>query len=242
MAENPCDLSHLTSEEDGCEVQMSGTGTMAYIFNMADLKTPPTYDETNPSYFTDTAFDTTGFEEGKGAYKVELRNDANNIQPASVKAKKGFNQVATLVTDIISPVASKFMARLNNINHIGVLIETGTGEYYAMVNPQKKGTLEIAGDTGTASSDDSGYTMTYTQWDSAPLRYYKGTVAIAGKSPDIPTPTVQPALLNEKGDYVLVEQADKYIALEKDHRAISCKKPPIALIRMAKTPSKTLYN
>lgn len=184
MAEsvNPCDLSHLTSEEDGCEVQMSGTGTMAYIFNAADLKTTPTYDPDNQSYFATTSFDSTGFKSGKGAYKVELRNDANNIQPASVKAKKGFNQVATLVTDIISPVASRFMARLNNINHIGVLLETGTGEYYVMFNPQKKGTLEIAGDTGTASTDDSGYTMTYTQWDSAPLRYYKGTVAVVGEN------------------------------------------------------------
>lgn len=179
---NECDLSHLTSEDDGCVEQMSGTGTMAYFINMADLANLPQYDEENPSYFATDSFDTTAFKAGKGAYKVELRNDANNIQPASVAAKKGFNQVATLVTDIISPVASKFFRRANNLNHIAILIDTGTGEYYALCNPQKKGTLEIAGDTGTASSDESGYTITYTQWNIYPLSYYKGAIAIAGET------------------------------------------------------------
>lgn len=182
MAAEDCDLSHLTSEDDGCVEQLSGTGTMAYFINMADLETEPEFDEDNPAYFVSTAFDTTAFKAGKGAYKVELRNDANNVQPASVAAKKGFNQVATLVTDIISPVASKFMRRANNINHIAILIATGSGEYYALCNPQKKGTMEITGDTGTASSDESGYTITYTQWNKYPLTYYKGTVAVAGES------------------------------------------------------------
>lgn len=183
MAEvNPCDLSHLTSEEDGCEVQVSGTGTMAYIINMADLKTKPSRDETNSVYFAVTSFDATAFKEAKGAYKVELRNDANNLKPESVKSKKGYNQVATIVTDILSPVSSSFMARLNNISHIAVLIETGTGEYYVMCNPDKKSTLQVSGDTGTASSDDSGYTLTNTQWSPNPIDYYKGTIKLFGEA------------------------------------------------------------
>lgn len=182
MAVNPCDLSHLTSADDGCVEQLSGTGTMAYFINMADMKTMPTFDKDNPAYFIDTAFDQSAFKEGKGAFKVELRNDANNIKPTSVKTKKGFNQVTTIVIDIISAISAKFMRNVNNINHIAILLETGTDEFYVLCNPQKKGTLQIEGDTGTQSSDDSGYTFTYTQWQIYPLCYYKGTVAIAGEA------------------------------------------------------------
>lgn len=182
MAANDCDLSHLTSEDDGCVEQLSGTGTMAYFFNAHDLLVTPERDEDDPAYYASTSFDKSAFKEGKGCYKVELRNDANNIQTASVATKKGFIQTGTLVTDILSSVASRFMRRLNNINHKGCLIETGTGEYYVIFNPQKKNTIEIAGDTGTASSDESGFTATINQWSTYPYDKYKGAVAIAGET------------------------------------------------------------
>lgn len=140
-----------------CTENFAGLASTAYIFLKKDLVKPL---ENEGSIFYLNA---DSFKDGKGLFKLELKEEANNIVGESQKKRGGFKQTGTLVIEVVNSAVSELMRALNNLDWCLVI---GDGEQFQiMYNKTNKMSIDAGGlktETGSASSDDRIATLTFT--------------------------------------------------------------------------------
>lgn len=135
------------NQDAQCMEQLAGTGSTAYLFIKSDLSAALTR-ELN-------TYSTPAFASGKGLYKVECKEQAQQIQGESLGRRKGFKQTFNFVLDAVNPETAKLSRAINNLN-VGIIVKDGDNSQI-MYSPDRNITIDSGGiksDTGTKAEDD----------------------------------------------------------------------------------------
>ena len=133
--------------ENECLENLAGLGSDVYIGLKSELK--------SPLAATDNLYGTLEFESGKGLYKVQCKDDSQQIQGSSLGYRKGFELTCTFVVDSVNPAASKLARAINN-RDIFIIAKDGTYSQI-MYDPDRKVKFDSGGiktDTGAKPEDD----------------------------------------------------------------------------------------
>ena len=145
-----CPQMRHISNDDQCLENYAGLGATAYFFLVDDIDKSALV-ATQETY----AWTATTFKEGKGFYKVELRENSQSFTGESQGKRKGFKITGQLIIEVVNEAVSELLRALNN-REFGIIL--GDGEkYQIMYSPSKKVTLEsgaLKTETGASSSDD----------------------------------------------------------------------------------------
>lgn len=85
--------------ENECLENRAGVGVTVYLGLKSELSAPLTA--------TENMYSTPSFQAGKGLYKVECKDDTNQIQGSSLGYRKGFELTFTFAIDSVNPAAGK---------------------------------------------------------------------------------------------------------------------------------------
>lgn len=133
--------------DDECLENLAGLGTDIYIGLKSELSDPLTA--------TDNLYSTPQFTSGKGLYKVQCKDDAQQIQGSSLGYRKGFELTCNFVVDSVNPAAGKLARAINNRD---IFIIAKDGNYsQIMYDPSRKVKFDSGGittDTGTTPDSD----------------------------------------------------------------------------------------
>lgn len=143
----PTLLDVLSSED--CMENLAGLGTDVYVGLKEDLTAPLT--------LTDNEYNTPAFKSGTGLYKVQCKEDSQQIQGSSLGRRKGFELTCNFVIESVNKLSSKLGRALNNLDILIIAVEPDGSGSQIMYDPNRKVTFDnggIASDTGAASSDD----------------------------------------------------------------------------------------
>lgn len=147
--------------DDQCLENLAGLGTDVYIGLKGDLSTPMTA--------TENEYSTPVFASGKGLYKLQCKDDSQQIQGSSLGERKGFELTCTLVIDSVNASISKLMRAINNRD---VFIITKDGDVSQILyDPHRKITKDsgaLKTDTGAKADDDRVSTIELKQ---SPVNY-----------------------------------------------------------------------
>lgn len=189
-----CDFADQTAASS-CGESMAGISTTVYIGFKNDLKGD--YPKLKVPGADDQSFalgeyakieDSPGFvfKEGKHFFKWEFDTESGQLTSSSAGQQKGFTQTFTFLMKNMTPELSALMRNLNNRKDIFFLFPE-EDHYVAIYDPDRNVNIAdggIAYDSGKASTDDSGTTVTVTLPTRLPKTYYFGTVstvpAVAG--------------------------------------------------------------
>ena len=142
-------MRHI-SNDDQCLENYAGLGATAYFFLVDDIDKSALVADKETYAWTATTF-----KEGKGFYKVELRENSQSFTGESQGKRKGFKITGQLIIEVVNEAVSELLRALNN-REFGIIL--GDGEkYQIMYSPSKKVTLEsgaLKTETGASSSDD----------------------------------------------------------------------------------------
>lgn len=128
-------------------------GSVAYFFLKDDLSAPLTR--------TENKYTTPAFKSGKGLYKFEAADEKQKIVGESAGYRKGYNQTATIVSEVVDETTSKFARAVNN-NNIGIIIPDSNGNSQILYDPIRKIKADSGGinsDTGDAADSDRQMSM-----------------------------------------------------------------------------------
>ena len=143
-----CPTMMDVTNANSCMENFAGMGSVAYFGLKSDLAAPLT--RTENSYSTPT------FQSGKGLYKFEAADEKQKVVGESAGYRKGYNILATVVSEVVDASTSKFARAVNN-NDVFVIIPDSNGDsqiLYDKVRKVKADSGGINSDTGdTASSD-----------------------------------------------------------------------------------------
>lgn len=145
-------LLDITNEND-CMENFAGMGAVAYFFLKSDLSTPLVR--------TENKYSTPTFKAGKGLYKFEAADEKQKIVGENAGYRKGFNLTATVVSEVVNELTSKFARAVNN-NNIGVIIPDSDGNTQILYDPIRKIKADsggISSDTGDKADSDRQMTM-----------------------------------------------------------------------------------
>ena len=138
--------------DDECLENLAGLGSDVYIGLKSELTTPLTA--------TDNLYGTPTFQSGKGLYKVQCKDDSQQIQGSSLGYRKGFELTCTFVVDSVNPAAGKLARAINNRD---IFIIAKDGKYsQIMYDPSRKVKFDSSGiktDTGSKPEDDRSTTF-----------------------------------------------------------------------------------
>lgn len=138
-------LDVLAAEE--CLENLAGLGTDVYVGLKSELEAP--------LILTDNEYSTPTFKSGKGLYKVQCKEDSQQIQGSSLGRRKGFELTCNFVLESVNKLTSKLGRALNNLDIFIIAIDSD--ESQIMYDPNRKITFDnggIASDTGAAASDE----------------------------------------------------------------------------------------
>ena len=133
--------------DDECLENLAGLGTDIYIGLRSELS--------EPLVATENLYATPKFASGKGLYKVQCKDDAQQIQGSSLGYRNGYEITCTFVVDSVNPAAGKLARAVNNRD---IFIIAKDGKYsQIMYDPNRKVKFDKGGittDTGTTSDSD----------------------------------------------------------------------------------------
>ena len=141
-------LRHILNS-DQCEENYAGLGSTAYVFNKDDLAKPL---EANKEVYT---FNSGSFKEGKGFYKVELRENSQSFTGESQGRRKGFKITSNLIVEVVNEATAELLRAMNNLD-FGFVLSDGD-KWQILYSPNQKVTIDAGGlktETGAAASDD----------------------------------------------------------------------------------------
>ena len=147
MATEVCPTLQDFSNDSQCMEQLAGTSSSVYLFVKSELSTKLTR-ELN-------VFATPAFATGKGLYKLECKENAQQIQGESLGRRKGFKQTFNFVLDSVNADTAKLSRAINNLN-VGLIVKDGDVSQI-MYDPDRNITIDSGGiksDTGTKPEDD----------------------------------------------------------------------------------------
>ena len=133
---------------DECLENLAGLGEVAYLGLKSDLK--------NPLTANDNVYSAPEFKDGKGLFKVELKENSQNIAAESQGKRKGYQQTATLIFDAVNRTTSKIARALNNLGDLFIIFPDGD-DNQIMYDPNKKLHADSGGittDTGDTPDSD----------------------------------------------------------------------------------------
>lgn len=133
--------------DDQCLENLAGLGTDIYIGLKSELK--------NPLTATESTYSCPEFQNGKGLYKVQCKDDAQQIQGSSLGYRKGFELTCNFVVDSVNPDAGKLSRAINNRD---IFIIAKDGDVSQIIyDPARKVKFDsgsISSDTGTTPDSD----------------------------------------------------------------------------------------
>ncbi|MBR1377980.1 MAG: hypothetical protein IJ557_02495 [Bacteroidaceae bacterium] len=145
-------LDVLASEQ--CAEDFAGIGSVIYMGLKADLQEPLT--ESGPTW-TGLAFKT-----GKGLYRIDCKEEANNIEGTSGGMNGGFNQTLKFTVDFLNRDTARLARVINNRQDAFYLVEDGD-EIQIMYHPKNKVQIDSGGITSTTGdAADSDRQTTYS--------------------------------------------------------------------------------
>ena len=141
-------LDHFLNA-DNCFENIGGTSAVAYYFIKDDLSAP--------LELTGNVYSTPAFKTGKGLYRIDLKDETQQIKGDGQGNNKGYNLTYNAVIDAVNKKVSLLSRALQNLD-IGIIVPDGqTGDTQIMYDPYKRVKVEqggISSDTGAASGDD----------------------------------------------------------------------------------------
>lgn len=182
-----CDFADQTAATS-CGESISGIATTVYIGFKNDLKgelprlmAPGGEAASFPIADYSKISDTPGFQfkDGKHFFKWEFDTESGQLTSSSSGQQKGFLQTFTFMMKNMTPELSALMRNLNNRKDVFFLFPE-EDHYVAIYDPDRNVNIADGGisyDSGKASGDDSGTTVTVTLPTRLPKTYYFGTVS-----------------------------------------------------------------
>lgn len=141
-----CDgLKHI-KRASGCVDSMGGLLPHVFVFMKEDLASEPV--ATGPVYAALT------FKEGKGVYRIDCKEDVNNLKGNGQGSNKGFIQEGSFTVEGHSEDMTKLTRTLQNGN-IGIIYPDGD-KYLIQYDPNVPITFDQGGvvsDSGTTQTD-----------------------------------------------------------------------------------------
>lgn len=182
----PCDFASQTAAMN-CGEEIAGTATTVYIGFKNDLKGDLPRLMTPEKDATDFALgdyakiaDTPGFvfNAGKCFYKWEFESETGQLTSTSKGQSKGWEVSFTFMMKNMSPELSSLLRNLNNRKD-AIFFFPEDDHFVAIYDPDRNVKIDdggIAYDSGKASGDDSGVTITVTLPTRLAKTYYYGTI------------------------------------------------------------------
>lgn len=135
--------------ENECLENIAGMGNIVYIGLKSDLAAPLT--------LTGSTYSTPTFKSGKGLYKVEGRDDSQQIQGSSAGYRGGFEITMNFAVDSVSEIGGKLSRAANNLDIFIIMKGKGGDKTQIMYDPNIKVKFDNGGiktDTGAKSGDE----------------------------------------------------------------------------------------
>lgn len=133
--------------DDQCLENLAGLGTDVYIGLKSELAAP--------LVATENSYSCPTFASGKGLYKVQCKDDSQQIQGSSLGFRKGFELTCNFVVDSVNPAAGKLARAINNRD---IFIIAKDGDVSQIIyDPTRKVKFDsgaITTDTGTTPDSD----------------------------------------------------------------------------------------
>lgn len=133
--------------DDQCLENQAGLGTDIYIGIKSELSAP--------LVATENKYSVPAFKPGKGLYKVQCKDDSQQIQGSSLGYRKGYELTCNFVIDSVNPEAGKLARAVNN-RDIFIIAEDGDVSQI-IYDPKRKVKFDsgaITSDTGTTPDSD----------------------------------------------------------------------------------------
>jgi len=148
--------------QDECLENLAGLGEVVYVGLRGDLQ--------SPLVATDNTYATPVFKDGKGLYKLDLKEESQKIAGESQGKRKGYNITGTLAFDSVNAKVSRILRALNNLDWFAIFPDP-SGDAQILYDPNKKVRIDQGGattDTGAAASDDRISTVNFVL---GPVKY-----------------------------------------------------------------------
>lgn len=133
--------------DEQCLENKPGLGTDIYIGLKSELAAP--------LVATENMYSTPVFSSGKGLYKVQCKDDSQQIQGSSLGFRRGFELTCNFVVDSVNESAGKVARAINNRDIFIIALDGDQSQI--MYDPQRKVKFESGGittDTGTGPDSD----------------------------------------------------------------------------------------
>ena len=156
----PTLMNYLAQDE--CLENLAGLGEVVYVGLRGDLQ--------SPLVATDNTYATPVFKDGKGLYKLDLKEESQKIAGESQGKRKGYNITGTLAFDSVNAKVSRILRALNNLDWFAIFPDP-SGDAQILYDPNKKVRIDQGGattDTGAAASDDRISTVNFVL---GPVKY-----------------------------------------------------------------------
>lgn len=147
-----CPELHDVLNENECLENRAGLGVVIYIGLKSELAAPLTA--------TENVYSTPTFQAGKGLYKVECKDDAQQIQGSSLGYRKGFELTCNFAIDSVSDDGGKLARAINNRDIF--IIAKDNNKSQIMYDPDRKVKFDSGGiktDTGAKGDDERSTTF-----------------------------------------------------------------------------------
>ena len=138
--------------ENECLENRAGVGITVYLGLKSELSAPLTA--------TENVYSTPSFQTGKGLYKVECKDDTNQIQGSSLGYRKGFELTFNFTIESVNPAAGKLARAINNRDIFIIVKDNDKSQI--MYDPDRKVKFDSGGiktDTGAKSDDERSTTF-----------------------------------------------------------------------------------
>lgn len=181
-----CDFADQNAASS-CGEALSGIATTVYIGFKNDLVEPyprlktPGADDTEFALGEYAKVETVPgfkFKAGKRFYKWEFDTESGQLTSTSSGQQKGYVQTFTFLMKNMTPELSALMRNLNNRKDVFFAFPEDD-HFIVIYDPDRNVNIADGGisyDSGKASGDDSGTTVTVTLPTRLPKTYYFGTI------------------------------------------------------------------
>lgn len=145
-----------------CLENFAGLGSTVYVGLKEDL--------TEPMKLTDGVYSTPKFKSGKGLYRFDCKDDAQQIQGSSLKNNKGFELTGHFVIDAVSQLTAKYSRSVNNLKLFFIFLD-GEEDSQILYDPTRNVRFDDGGiksDTGKEAKDERTTTF---ECKLGPVRY-----------------------------------------------------------------------
>lgn len=161
MGTIPCPTLMDFKQGDQCFESMAGLGTSVYIGLKADLK--------QPMVATDDEYATPVFNSGKGLYKLDCKDESQQIESKSLGNNKGFEQTLEVTLDAVNKITSKLGRALNNLDYF-IIVKDGK-ESQIMYDENRRVKIENGGITSKTGKKADDERQTDVKFTLKPVLY-----------------------------------------------------------------------